>query len=113
MKILTLLMLIMTGSPHPIELKVSPTVGFAPLTVHTTITVERNYLNTDLCLAWGSEYGESGQHCWHTEGQYIPVTTEFAIKSLSPGVYAFQASVAQGPRVLRSTPMRVEVVSGQ
>lgn len=95
----------------PLSLQITPQQGFEPLFLRATVHVQRNYLNTQMCLAWDSEEGEAGLNCRPLEGQYAVQTFTIEIPTLSAGEYEFQARVAQGPTILRTPRIRVNVLS--
>jgi hypothetical protein len=93
----------------PVEVRVSPYNGFAPLTVEARITVLPHYQNWSICLQWDS--GDSaGRACWDLNGQYAPRTQYYTIKGLGPGEYTIHAIVYQLRGVKISNPQIVRVL---
>lgn len=77
-----------------VRLRLSTNVGFAPLTVRMTATVEPHEDNRMLCFAWDSPDGESGQTCKQLDGIDSPVTIARTVK-LGQGEYQVAATVVR------------------
>lgn len=105
---LPLLALTVMGSTDPIRLEVSPRTGLVPMTVRAKVTLEPNYLNSEMCLWWDNADGDFGRTC-RTLDQYTPRTHWFTMWLRTPGVYEFEADVKQGPTVFRTPQISVEL----
>ena len=82
-----------------ITLKLTPQVGFAPLTVYATIRIQPNWLNRAIRLEWESDRIHASA-LWSVEGQYAPTAHYYVLKQLSADDYKVQATII---RVMDST----------
>ena len=91
-----------------VEVRITQTVGFAPLTMQAKIIVEPNTSNRSLCFIYDSgDYGS--QSCWQLEGTKAPKVFFYTIKQLPKGVYGVRAILYRELGQVTSTLITITV----
>ena len=95
-----------------ITLKLTPQVGYEPLTVDVYMRVQPNYLNYMLCVDWDkAEWEELGQlGCWSLDGQYAAPSQYYTLKHLPDGDYRVRARLRQVHRDIITASQSINVI---
>ena len=83
-----------TKAQAPLELKLSASTGFEPLTVYVKVYIDTpHYQNEWLCLTWEQDLQFWKQSCQMIPGQYTARIHDYTLKSLAAGDYTVYATL--------------------
>ena len=97
----------------PVAVRVSPRIGMTPLTVATTVILERHELNRELCFFWGiGEEGLYSSSCVGLDGAQSQRVFYFQRTFREPGVWAVIAQLRRADDSMYRAVDMVEVAGG-